>query len=393
MFDQGAFTPGAPDFTGGTPPPDFSPDTGLQAEPPTPGPVGAPPAKGGRPIGTIVTLAALVIALFGGMALAPYVLDYLPFLPNEPAQEIQRFESQAQQLQREINNLQQGGPSKPSPEDERLAQEMAEVSEALKSARTQLDRASTDLEEATQELDAIETQLESTGQNYVTAEGMLEELKSETTILEARQKGLIAEVARLNNTVASLEEANKRRVAAKAALVHNIDRLVIQVKESLPLTPERYSHAERLAEVQELRALADEAQWVTPALQDAYNELSQKELAIADETIYFFARLKVENEFGVHERKWCECLMLGNWRVYFRSLDGKNIGTYENLSTEQTPIWGVRQGYAKDVMLRIEDAIVAARTPDYESKIAVLAEKELAVDQRTPLQRHFDSLL
>lgn len=395
-FDQGAFAPGG-GFDlggGGTPPPDFSPDTGLQPEPAAEQPPApAPPRRGGGALAKYGLVAALVIAVIGGLAICPYVIDFLPFPPNPKAGQIQTLETQVQQLNREIEQLGTGGTGQPSPEDERLAQEMAEVSESLKSTKSALDSTTAKLREATENLEGVKTQLDRTSQDYVTAKDQFEELKSETTILQARQKGLIAEVDRLNTQVDKLEVADNRRISAKKTLVHDIDRLVIEIKESLPLTPKRFSHAERLAAAQELRALAEEAQWVTPALQDAYDELYRNELAVAGEKAYFFARLTVENEFGVSEQKWCECLMQGNWGVFFRSLDGKNIGVYKNVANEQTPIWGVEQAESRDLAARIEDDIVAARVPDYEQKVAVLAEKELSADSRTPMQRNYDSLL
>ncbi len=120
-------------------------------------------------------------------------------------------------------------------------------------------------------------------------------------------------------------------------LESNIERLEILVRESPPLAPEKYSRAARIAAVEELKQRADGMNWVDAKLLDAYTALYLQELEIARSREYFFAELPVTDRFGTTTMSWAECVMNGNWGVYYRTLDGEHIGVYQNTAAEGSP--------------------------------------------------------
>ena len=388
------------DFTGGgTPAPDFSPDTDMR-QPMTPVTAGEAPGKkakkGGGKSSTavIVGLVALVLGIIAG----PYIASYLP-LPNPQAATVAGLQTQVTDLNKKLERFEGierdlgKVPILDPAEVKRLQEELAQVSASLKSTKDQLDTATTQYTEKESALQLIEADIGTKNEEFVTAQEMYQDLQNETAIVKARQSGLLAEVERLTGYVGELDEANVRRMAAKEALEHNVDRLIIQIKEGMPLTPEKYSHAVRLSAAESLRDSVAEARWITPELQQAYTDLYLKELEIASKQEYFFARLPVHDELGTRTEKWAECLMKGNWGVYFRTLDGKNVGVYQNTNElSSTPVWAFHETLAEPVRKEVEQNIIAARVPDFEAKVRVLAEKQLAMQESSGFQRSFDSL-
>lgn len=397
-FDQGGFGGGF-DFGGGTPAPDFSPDTDMQ-QPAAVAPVPAAPKaakKGGgnKALAPVLLVAGLVI----GIAIGPLVLSFLPFqlpLPNPTQAQLDTANAKIAQLNRDLEEyrkIPKGNQFTVSPEDlSKLEENIRTKNAELTEITSRLESVTTDLNDKQTQLAGIQEDIAAKTEEFVTAQEMFEDLQNETAIVQARQKGLLAEVERLTSHVGELEDANLRRVATKEALEHAVDRLVIQIKEGMPLTPEKYAHAQRLAAVEDLRNKVGEAKWVTPALQDAYTALYLKELEIAAANEYFFARIPVTDEFGNRTQKYAECLMQGNWSVKYRTLDGKNIGIFTNLSTPQDPVWGFKEDLPVRVQKAIEEDIVAARVPGWEDKVKVLAQKQLAVQESSALQRNFESL-
>ncbi len=397
-FDQGNFAGmdmnmGGGAFDAGTPPPDFSPDTDIQQPVPN---GGGPKAKKGN--SAVLAIVLLIVGLIGGIAGGPYISGFLPFLPNPMASEMEQLRDKNAKMSQEIRkyeNIQKSIDSqgKESGVDKaQLLQELEELTKNLDIAKAQYEEKSGALSKVQDELKIVEDDLSQKNEAFVTAQEQFEELQNETAIIQARQKGLVAEVERLTNYVGQLDDANVRRLATKDALAHNVDRLVIQIKESMPLTPQKYAHSERLAAAEALRDKVADAKWVAPALQNAYTELYLKELEIASCQEYFFARLAVTDEFGNKTKKWAECLMNGNWSVNYRTLDGKNIGIYLNQNSADTPLWDLKEDYPARVKKEIEDSIVASRVEGFEEKVRILAEKELAAQDGTEWQRNFDSL-
>jgi hypothetical protein len=240
----------------------------------------------------------------------------------------------------------------------------------------------------------VRTDLEQKNEEFVKTQDAFEDLQNQTAIVQARQVGLSTEVERLTGLVGTLDEASVRSNATTESLKASVERLLIQIKEGIPLTPEKYSRDGRLAAAEELKAKVAAAKWVTPDLLDAYTTLYLKELDIASATDYFFARIPVTSRIGVKETKWAECLMKGNWAVYYRTLDGKNVGSYENTAQPgQVPAYAFRETLPENVQKQINLEITASRGPDAEAKLKALAEKQTIMDGDTSsFQRVFNSL-
>jgi peptidoglycan hydrolase CwlO-like protein len=411
----------------GTPVPDFGPDTGFGGGdagfgmPPLGGPSGSMgqstgghsgsqksvkaigAKKGG--VNTSVALVLIVITLLLGVYGSPYLNDSLkdtmgglPAYYNPSAQKIADLETDNATLTKKVQDLQKlpvSGEGKVEISPERVIELQSEITsktEQLNQVTGQLEGTNATLQEKQGQLSGLEQQITEKNEEYANAQSVYEDLRNETSIIQARQRGLVSEVDRLTGLVGELEGANKMRVATKEALEHNIDRLLIQVKESLALTPVKYDHAVRLAAAQDLRDKAAQTNWVTPELQEAYSTLYLRELEIARSNEYFFAKVNVTNDLGIQTAKWAECLMRGNWGVYYRTLDGKNVGVYENLGTSDTPRWGFREGLPTEAQKAVESTVISSRVADYQFKVQQLAQRELAAKDGTEWQRNFEAL-
>lgn len=399
-FDQGAFGEGM-DFGGGTPAPDFSPDTDLQQAPPqAAGPKATKKGGGGGGNKAVAAMVALLIGVIVGILVGPMALSYLPFelpVPNPVKVELTAAQSQIDKLRRDLDEYRR----MPQPSEQvsispdelaKLEDDIRNKTSELSQKSADLDRVSSDLEEQRTALRAIEQDISDKTEEFVQAQEMFEDLQNETAIVQARQKGLIAEVDRLTGLVGELEVANQRSVAVKKAMETSMDRLIIQVKEGMPLTPEKFNHGARLQRVEQLRQDLASAKYVTPELQSKYTDLYINELRVAAAREYFFARLPVTDQFGNRVLKWAECVMNGNWSVYYRTLDGKNVGVYQNLTVGGAPEWGFKEDLPVRSQREIEERVMAARVPGYEEKIQVLAQKEVAALEGSSLQRTFESL-
>lgn len=410
----------APTGGAGTPVPDFGPDTGFGGGdagfgmPPLGGPSGSmgpggPSAsqksvkaggakKGG--VNTMVAMALIVIVLFAGIYGSPMIHQSfpLPFYSDPSTEKIQGLESDNATLTKKVQDLQKlpksdgGGVEISQARVDELTSEIKTKTDQLNQVTSQLEGTNGTLQDKQGQLSGLEQQITEKNEEYANAQSVYEDLRNETSIIQARQRGLVSEVDRLTGLVGELEDANKMRVATKEALEHNIDRLLIQVKESLPLTPVKYDHNGRLATVTALREKAAQSKWVSPELQEEYSSLYLGELEIARSNEYFFAKVSVTDELGTKTAKWAECLMRGNWGVYYRTLDGKNIGVFENVGTSDTPRWGFREGLPVEAQKAVESTVISCRVADYQFKVQQLAQRELAAKDGTNFQRNFDSL-
>jgi len=397
-----------------TPVPDFSPDTGFGGDnfgaaggavpvgagmPAMAGAEGPSSQKAVKKGGAnwLVVMVFVALAFFIGVVNAPFLADYLTFLPNPMRDQVAKLEKDIvgkDQLIKQLQSLPQGSENAGVNEErlKQIATEIENKTRELNGIQGQLDSTRATLEGQQRDLGNVERELRERNDEIISAREFLEELRNETAIVQARQRGLIAEVDRLTGQVGELEAANQRRVATKDALAHNVDRLIIQVKESIPLAPKDFDYAKRLAAVQQLREKVDQAPWVTPELQNEYTSLYLRELDMARSNDYYFANISVTDRFGHKSLKWAECLMRGNWAVYYLTLDGANIGSFENMGTPEVPLWGFREDMPEEVQKSIEAHIVSARIPDFESQAQLLAERELAGQEGSILQRTYSSL-
>jgi len=394
-FDDSAFSD--------TPMPNFEADTGAGSMMPHPPPVPlepdkkkAKPAPGrGRAKGILIAAAIALVCLLGGMIAGPRI----SLVPNPMTSVVADRDAKVTELQQTVDRLQKIKTEEGKPavsqdqinellaQQEKLTTSVTDLTAKEKETKGTLDKTNTDLQQVKNDLDAK-------NEEYVKSQEALEDLQNQTSIVQARQLGLVAEVVRLTGLVGVQEEAATRSLATKDSLQNSVERLVVQVKEGIPLTPEKFSYRARNAAVESLLTQVKEAKWVTPALLDAYTILYQRELEIGASTAYFFARIPVTNRLGLKETNWAECLMKGNWAVYYRTLDGKNMGSYENIAEPgTTPNYEFRESLPEKIQKQIEDEIMASRPPGSEIKLKALAEKQTILNgESTSFQKAFNSM-
>ncbi|GMU91596.1 MAG: hypothetical protein AMXMBFR4_06540 [Candidatus Hydrogenedentota bacterium] len=395
-FDADAFAPGTSSrgFEGGTPIPDFGPDTAAPTTmtPPPTGqvPVGPPVKKGGKG-GLLVAAIALIVGLVGGAFIGPRVS-----MLNPSTQELASAQNEIATLKRTIESMRgaQGGTQTQYNQEEldRLIEDINARKTELDSLTQQLTSTSTDLEAKQQELSAINSEIDQKNTEFANAQAALDTTLNQTAITQARRDGLAAEVERLENLVGKLDDADARRMLTKETLESNVEQLLILAREGSPLTPEKYSRDSRVARIQALKDRVTASNWVSPDLLDEYTSLMQQELQIAKSREYFFARLPVVDRFGTRSMAWAECVMNGNWGVYYRTLDGQHIGVYQNTASDGPPQYNFLDFKDAMVAKQVEAEIFASRPPGYEEKLELLAQKQLITDDRSELQKKFDSL-
>ena len=395
-FDAGAFGGGGGGdfgFGGGTPAPDFSPDTDMRA------PVGRQMASesvgggGGRGGSPLALVIAAVIALIIGIAASPF-LSFLP-LPNPIKTELEAEKAKTASQQSDIARLQtdlQRYRDLGDTETTISPAELQRLESEILTKQEELKVVASNLSMETEKLEQVSSDHQKVSDEFVARSEEMEDLQNELSITQAQQRGLAIEVDRLTNQVGQLEEADARRAATKASLELAIDRLYIQVKEGLPLTPVKYDRGARIQKVEELRAQVGGAKWVTPALQSAFNELYLEELAIAQSSEYFYSKIPVIDAYGTRVTKWAECVMQGNREVVYRTFDGKNIGLFKNLGTGEDPVWGFDESQSPAAKKELEARVMGSRVPGFEDKIRALAERELSLEEETAFQRAFSSL-
>jgi len=399
MGDDGGFDAGGGmNFDAGTPAPDFSPDTGMGGAAPPPA-TGGDRGAGGGGMSPLVVGGIGIAALVLGMVLGPLAIGgFLPGIINPQKAQVESLQTEltntnnqlqsanrrASAAEEELRRIQEQSGGQADPGEDPVAK--------AREAREELERLTAEIDTKSAALSAIEQDVLDKNEEFLQAQEMYEDLQNQTAIISARQKGLVAEVERLTNYVGQLEDANTRRIASRDALATAVDRLYIEVKEGLPLTPEKYDHAQRVRAVERLRDQVDQSNWVSPELQNAYTDLYLKELEISQASEYFFAKLRVTDEFGNKTAKWSECVMQGNWGVLYRTLDGKNVGQYTRIDQAGVDTWGYLEELDKNSRKAIEDMVFASRVDDFEEKIAVIAAKQLAAQDGTSWQRSFSSL-
>lgn len=421
-FDEGAFTPGAPGADTGfdqTPGPDFStasPETaGVVAPPPQFGPEGptpeapqAPraPSKGGiSPL--IAVLLAIVVGIVGvalGYFLWPMLQPRVGMSTNPLQEQYDQWETEVPGLKQKASQLAEiqkaldeiGGeikdPKELVAEINRLTDQKKSLDGEIATAQQQLEEAQGTLNTTREQLAKVEANLKDKLDAYAEADEDYEELLNQISIVRARDNGLRAEVERLEELVGTLEDANARRVATKEALAHATERLAIILNEGMPLVPPKFSLAERKETLEELQEQLGNVQWVTPNALEKFTSLFIDELEIARTRTYFFARLPMEDRFGITHMKWAECVMNGNWSVFYRTLDGVDIGTYENVAQAGPPVYEYQALLPEEVRKSIEETIIASRTEDYEEKVLMLADRQAELEVKTEFQRVFDSI-
>lgn len=418
-FDEGAFTPGMDTAFGEeTPSPDFgteSPETaGVAAPPPQFGAAEPPqtpqappkPAKGGGlslPVAVILAVVAGVVGIAAGYFLWPTLQPIVGISTNPLEAELEAAQSELNALRPRARRLSEieaqleqiegiRDPNELVAEITRLTEQRMEIDQQVAQAERQLEDVQTTLSSAQEQLATVEGNLSDTLDAYAEADEDYEELLNQIAIVRARDTGLRAEVDRLEELVGTLEEYNTRRVATMEALEHATERVAVLLDESIALLPPEFARQRRIDRLARLQERVRQAQWVTPGMLQDFTTLFLEELEIARTRRYFFARLPMEDRFGVTHMKWAECVMNGNWSVFYRTLDGAHIGSYENVAQVGIPVFEYRDLLPREVQKAIEETIVASRTEDYEERVMMLAERQAELEVTTRFQRVFDSL-
>ena len=398
-FDNDAFGAPTPDVgaDGATPIPDFSPDTGMPQE------MGAVPAQkkakggGGGGMGIVKVAMVAILTLVIGAAVGAFMGPRLGFVPNPEKTRADDLQTKVTGLESDVRKLEAeitGGATNITKEElERMRAEYEQLTTNIATAEAKLNSTQSTLTTDERRLNDILEEVDIAEDEFTIAAEQLEEIQSEITISQARHDGLKAESDRLTDAVGELEEANERRQATLDTLLHNIDLLTVQVKGGSPLTPERYNHDARVAKVERLHDKVARAKWVTPQLLNEYTDLYLAELGVASAREYFFAKIPLHDSLGNKQFRWAECLMNGNWSVYFRTLDGSHVGVYENVAVSGAPEYKFREDVPAAVQSEVSQAITAARVEGYEDKILVLQGKVAITETETPIQKKFSSLL
>lgn len=400
-FDNDAFSLPTPDVSpsGATPVPDFSPDTGM---PQQMGQVAAVPgAGGGAGDGVGKGKVALVgfLMLFLGMAAGifgwPFIAESVPIDPGGIQARISDLESDVQRLEGENRNLNQRISDGTVLSSEKIAELQAQYDQLTANITTSSEKmtsVSDTLRTEQGNLDRILSDIEIKSDEFINASELLEELNNRTQITQSRHEGLKSENDRLTGMVGELEAANDRRQMTLDTLLHNVELLTVQIQGGSPLAPQRFDHRGRLAKVESLFRKASRAKWVTPQLLDEYTDLYIAELGISSSREYFFAKIPVHDQLGFIQLKWAECLMNGNWSVYFLTIDGKHIGSYENTSATGIPDYKFREDLPANIQGEIQNQITASRVDGFETKIAVLQQKTEIHGTNTKIQKRFSAL-
>jgi hypothetical protein len=386
-------SPAGPGFEAGTPVPDFSPDTGVPggtpAPPAAPSPGRKKAAKGGG-VGMLVAIILAIVGLVAGIFGGPYI----PGLPNPLKGQLDQMTSEKDRYQRLYEDMVNAGPvtNASGKTTEELIAEKAQLIDEVRTANAQAETANAAALEAQTSLREVQADLDDKSNQYVEASIQYDRLQNQLAITNAQRDGLDAEIQRFQNLVGELGDANTRRIMTKDALEHAVARLEALIREGSPLMPAKYAWQGRVDRVTSLSTKVGGSNWVSPQLFDEYSNLFLDELEIAGSRDFFFAQIPVESRIGSTEIKWAECLMNGNWSTYFRTLDGKSIGIYQNTADAGPASYRFRQFLEPAIEKQVEQEIISARPADFDSKVGVIAERQLASDGRTSLQRWYDSL-
>jgi hypothetical protein len=417
-FDDGAFGPAVQEggFDAGTPVPDFSPDTAPPVGGPTPPPapmpeMAAPPAPPKKQKGGMSKLlVAILVVIFaiggfaGGLFLWPMISPSLSFLTNPLQVEYDQMKGKIPGLEQKAKDLKiaqdamvddEGNPIKPA-EFKKHIEDLGKRKNELTASVADLEPKAKALEASMAKLTAqsqdLDKKIKDKNQQFADSSESYEELLNQIAVVRARDNGLRAEVQRLEELVGMLEDANARRVSTKDTLAHAGRRLEALIKEGSTLAPSKYARDKRLAAVTSLKSRVSSANWVSPDLLEDFTSLFLKELEMAGSTEYFFARIPTTDRFGITYMKWAECRMNGNWSVYYRTIDGANIGAYENVAIEGPARYEFREELPEAAKVGIEATIIASRSEGFEDRIGVLAQKQEILESTSKVQRIFDSL-
>jgi uncharacterized coiled-coil protein SlyX len=217
--------------------------------------------------------------------------------------------------------------------------------------------------------DALTRDLENLNERIATAQGTLEGMNRQVAEAESRLQGLRTAIARLEEQVGQLDVADARRQAVKAALLRDVEQLIIQVRKSMPLAPPEYAKDARIARAERLKEELENSNWVRPELLEQYTQLYLEEIRMATQENYFIASIPLE-ENGKPVMKWAECVSIGNRMTYFETLDRKFTGVCRNTNPQGViPRYQLLVDLPRGDLMEIREIMAQYRPQDYEQRI------------------------
>jgi len=412
MGDQGLFPPAGDMPTQPTPPGGFGGEAIGEPPPATPPPVAPPPAmpdmqppfepekKGGGIAGMltskpVIAIVALIIGAGGVYSAVRFgLVELMPTAKPPTTQFIvgqAQLKQQIEQLQNRVTGYEQAfGVSS----IEQAKAEAAELAERRASQGTidVIRQKVRDMEEKEQKYEELEAYLDEINDAITTANQDLKGTQSELTIVTARNEGLKGEVAKLESLVGKLEDANNRRVAVKEAVEESIALLAAQLKDSSPLVPPEFNKDKRIARVEALRNKLAGSNWAYPELIKEFASLFVEEIKLNSEQHHFLAKLPLEVQ-GQPTQRWCECLSLGTWAVYFQTLDRRLVGVFMNTAEAGRPKYEFITELTNVEKGQIRAELERMRPESFDEQVARLpGVAKQVVKQKGGLARFFDLL-
>ena len=408
MGDQGIFPPtstgpgptvpsGGDEFGGqalGTPPvapPPVMPDMGMGPE---------PEKRGGGLLSKlfakpVVAVLCLLIGAGGMYAVVHFNLlkigggngsgtPGLTVIAGETAlkQEIDRLKGQVAVYSQAVGTEEQA---------QAAAAELAERQQS-EGLIAEVQQAVVDMVEKQEKYDELEMYLEEINDAITTANVELNSTRSEVDIYTARREGLRGEVARFESLVGKLEGANDRRVAVKQSIEESLTMLVIGLRESAPLVPPEFQKDKRIARAQALQGKLAQTNWAYPGLIREFTDLFVDEIKLNSAQHYFIARLPLEIK-GESTERWCECLALGTWAVYFQTIDRRIAGVYMNTAEIGRPTYEFITELASAEKSQIRAEFDRMRPEDFDERVGELpGAAQHVVKQKDGIARFFDLL-
>jgi len=413
MGDQGLFPPSGDVPTQPTPPVGEFGGEGLSAPPPvgTP-PITPPPVmpdvqapfeperkRGGildlltsKPV---VAVVALIIGAGGVYSAVRFgLVEFMPTAKPPPAQFIvgqAQLKEQIKQSQARVAGYEQAfGVTSPE-QAQAKARDLAER-ERADGTMDAIRQKVRDMEEKEQKYEELEAYLEEINDAITTANEYLKRTNSELTILTARNGGLRGELAKLEGLVGRLEDANTRRMAVKEAVEESMVLLAVRLKESSPLVPPEFNKDRRVGRVEALRNKLAQSNWAYPALMKEFTDLFIEEIKLNSEQHHFVAKLPLEIK-GESTERWCECLSLGTWAVYFQTLDRRVVGVFMNTADAGRPNYEFITELTSVEKTQIRAELDRIRPENFEEQVARLpGAPRRVIRQKGGLARFFDLL-
>ena len=235
-----------------------------------------------------------------------------------------------------------------------------------------------------EEYDALTRDLEGLNEKVASSQEVLEITNTQIAEADSRLGGLRTEIARFEEQVGKLAVADSRRQAVKAALLRDVEQLIVQIRKGIPLAPPEYQKQVRIARAQKIRDELENSNWVRPELLEEYTQLYLEELQMATQENYFIAKIPLM-EKNKEVMKWAECVSIGNRFTYFETLDRKFTGVCRNTNPEgAVPRYELLVDLPRTELMEVRDIMAQFRPEDFEERIRAQLGDEIELVGRRP---------